>query len=184
VKEIQNPVLAVIDMQKGFLNKHSQHIVQNVDGLIRGCQEFTIPVVFTRFFNVAGSPYESLIGWDRIHSEPETEIVDELLPWAGDLIDKNFYTAITSEFVARIGRNGWKTIILCGIATESCVLKTAADTFELGLRPIVVSDACASDMGEASHLAGLLALESLIGEDQIMSTNELFECLADRDVTP
>lgn len=177
--EIKNLVLLVIDMQKGFVNEHSQHIVQNVEALIRGCHELTIPVVFSRFFNFAGSPYESLIGWDRIYTEPETEIVNELLPWVGELIDKNFYTAITSEFVKLISRSDWKTIVLCGIATESCVLKTAADTFELGLRPIVVSDACASDMGDASHLAGLLALESLIGKDQIMSINELFERLAD-----
>jgi nicotinamidase-related amidase len=179
VTEIQNPVLAVIDMQKGFLNEHSQHIVQNVDALIRGCQDLSIPVVFSRFFNVAGSPYESLIGWNRVHKEPETEIIDDLLPLVEALVDKSFYTAITPEFLARIGRNGWKTIVLCGLATESCVLKTAADTFELGLRPVVISDACASDMGEASHLAGLLVLESLIGKDQIMPMNELFECLAD-----
>lgn len=176
--EIQNPVLAVIDMQNGFLNKHSQHIVKKVDALIRGCHALNLPVVFSRFFNVAGSPYESLIGWDRVRTGPETEIVDELLPLMGNLIDKNFYTAMTSKFVALISRNDWKTIVLCGIATESCVLKTAADTFELGLRPIVISDACASDMGEASHAAGLLALESLIGKDQILSTNELFEYLA------
>jgi len=179
VAEIQNPVLLVIDMQKGFLNEHSEHIVQNVDALIRGCQELTIPVVFSRFFNVSGSPYETLIGWDRVNNEPETDIVDDLLPLVESLIDKSFYTAITPEFVARIKRNGWKTIVLCGIATESCVLKTAADAFEFGVRPVVISDACASDMGEASHLAGLLVLESLIGKDQIMSINELLGCLAD-----
>jgi nicotinamidase-related amidase len=181
VAEIQNPVLVVVDMQKGFINEHSEHIVKRVDALIRNCQEFRIPVVFSRFFNVEGSPFESLIGWDRLHGEPETEIVDELAPWVEDLIEKHFYTTITSEFIERTTRYDWKTIVLCGIATESCVLKTAADTFELGLRPIVISDACASDMGEASHLAGLVALESLIGKDQIMTTNELIElieCLA------
>lgn len=175
--EIQNPVLVVVDMQKGFINEHSVHIVQNVEALIHSCHEFPLPVVFSRFVNVAGSPFESLIGWDRFHTEPETEIVDELVPWVGDLIEKNFYTTITSEFVTRIRRCDWKTIVLCGIATESCVLKTAADTFELGLRPIVISDACASDMGEVSHLAGLVALESLIGKDQIMTANELLQRL-------
>jgi len=177
VAKIHNPVLTVIDMQKGFLNDHSSHIVRNVDGLIRYCQERLIPVVFTRFFNFAGSPYETLLGWNRVNEEPETNIIDDLLPLVEALIDKSSYTAVTSEFVARIERNDWKTIILCGIATESCVLKTAADIFELGLRPIVISNACASDVGEASHSAGLLALESLIGTDQIMSINELFECL-------
>lgn len=176
--EIQNPVLVVIDMQKGFFNDHSRHIVPNVDGLIRCCQNLLIPVVFSRFFNFAGSPYETIVGWNRVNNEPETDIVDELLPLVEALIDKSFYTAITSEFVARIERNGWKTIILCGIATESCVLKTAADAFELGLLPIVVSDACASDRGEEFHEAALKILPRLIGKDQIMTVNKLLEYLA------
>lgn len=175
--EIQNPVLAVIDMQKGFLNEHSSHIVQNVDTLIRSCQDLTVPVVFSQFFNFVGSPYETLIGWGQVHNEPATDIVDELLPLVDARIDKNFYTAITPEFVERIGRNDWKTIILCGIATESCVLKTAADAFELGLRPIVISDACASDRGAEFHEAALKILPRFIGKDQIMTANELTECL-------
>jgi nicotinamidase-related amidase len=181
VAEIQNPVLAVIDMQKGFINEHSGHIVENVDALARICQDLSIPIVFTRFFNLAGSQYETLIGWDRVHDEPETDIIDELLPLVEALIDKNFYTAITREFIELVQQNDWKTIILCGIATESCVLKTATDAFELGLRPIVISDACASDMGHNSHSAGLLVLKSLIGTNQIMTTNELLNSLSALD---
>jgi nicotinamidase-related amidase len=176
--EIQNPVLVVIDMQIGFLNEHSSHIVKSVNTLVGSCQSLSVPVVFSRFFNTAGSPYETLIGWDQVRCEPETGIIDELLPLVESLIDKNYYTVITPEFIERIARNDWKTVILSGIATESCVLKTAADAFELGLHPIVIADACASDMGEAWHLAGLLALESIIGKDQIVSSNELLECLA------
>lgn len=176
--EIQNPVLVVIDMQKGFISEHSKHIVPNIASLIRNCQNLSIPVVFTRFFNFVGSPYETLIGWSRVHNEPETDIIEDLLPLVGALIDKNFYTAVTPEFVDLMLRNSWKTIILCGIATESCVLKTAADIFELMLRPIVISDACASDMGPNSHLAGLLSLESLIGQDQIMTSHEFLNFLS------
>lgn len=176
--EILNPILVVIDMQKGFVNEYSSHIIENVDALIRGCKELSVPVVFTRFFNVFGSPYETLIGWERVYREPETDIVDELLPLVEALIDKNFYTALTPDFVELIQQNVWKTIILCGIATESCVLKTAADVFELGLRPIVISDACASDMGRNSHLAGLLSLESLIGQDQIMTSHDFLNSLS------
>jgi nicotinamidase-related amidase len=180
VSEIQNAVLLVIDMQKGFVNEHSNHVVRNVDNLIRACQGCSIPIVFTRFLNFAGSPYEKLIGWDRVSCEPETDIIDELIPYAESVIDKNFYSAIIPDLVKRIRQNDWKTMILCGIATESCVLKTAADAFELGLRPIVVSDATASDVSIESHLAGLLVLESLIGKDQITKIDELLRALRTR----
>lgn len=176
--EIQNPVLVVIDMQKGFLNEHSNHIIQNVSTLIRSCQGISMPIIFSRFFNVVGSPYERFIGWDRVHSEPETDIADELVHLAETLIDKSFYTVFTPEFINLVKENNWKTFILCGIATESCVLKTAIDAFELGFRPIVISDACASDMGANSHIAGLLVLENLIGRDQIMTSHHLLENLS------
>lgn len=178
--EIENPVLAVIDIQNGFRNKHTNHVIQNVDVLIRGCQHFLIPIVFTRFFNTVGSPYETLIGWDKVHSAPETDIVDEFFSFAETLIDKNFYSALTDDFKNLIEEHQWKTLVLCGIATESCVLITAADAFELGLRPIVISNACASDMGETSHLAGLLALQSLIGKNQIMTIHDFIAHINDR----
>jgi nicotinamidase-related amidase len=114
-----------------------------------------------------------LIGWDKVHRAPETDLVSGLLELTETLIDKNFYTALTAEFVTVIAENGWQTLLLCGIATESCVLKTAVDAFELGIRPIVVADACASDMGEESHLAGLLILENILGREQIMTSSQL-----------
>lgn len=175
--EIQNPVLAVIDMQKGFLNEHSNHIMQNVSALISSCQILLIPIIFSRFFNFVGSPYERFMGWGRARCEPETDIADELVHFAETLIDKSFYTALTPKFIELVKENNWETIILCGIATESCVLKTAIDAFELGFRPIVISDACASDMGPKAHMAGLLVLESLIGRDQIMTSHQLIENL-------
>lgn len=95
-------------------------------------------------------------------------------------IDKDFYSSFFTEFEKLVAENDWKTIILCGIATENCELMTAADAFELGLRPIVISDASLSDMGPNSNAAGLLALESLIGRAQIMSTHELIAQLGDR----
>ena len=177
--EIENPVLAVIDMQKGFVNQKSNHITERINKLIKECSGRTIPVVFSKFFNVSGSPYETLMGWNRIHNEVETDIVDELAPFVETLIDKNFYTSLTTQFLELVRKNDWKTILLCGVATESCVLKTAVDVFEAGLRPIVISDSCASDRGEEFHEAALKILPRFIGKDQIMSTNELLERLAD-----
>jgi nicotinamidase-related amidase len=171
--KIDDPVLVVLDMQNGFVNEHSRHVIQNVQSLVRDCRSREVLVVFTRFFNSIGSPFERMIGWDKVHSAPETDLVIEFLELSEIMIDKNFYTALTPEFVTMIADNGWQTLLLCGIATESCVLKTAVDAFELGIRPIVVADACASDMGEESHQAGLLVLENLLGHEQIMTSSQL-----------
>jgi len=60
-------------------------------------------------------------------------------------------------------------LVLCGIATDGCVLKTAVDAFERGIEPVVVVDACASHAGNAVHEAGLLLLGRFIGAGQLRS---------------
>jgi nicotinamidase-related amidase len=53
------------------------------------------------------------------------------------------------------------------------VLKTAVDAFEKGFRPVVITDACASNLGADMHAKGLDVLEVLIGRKQL-STAEQF----------
>ena len=90
----------------------------------------------------------------------------------GHIVDKEFYSAFTDDFEHLLNRYGWKTLILCGVATESCVMKTAVDAFERNLTPVVVSDACASHAGDEVHNAGLMILGRFIGKDQLVTTAE------------
>jgi nicotinamidase-related amidase len=60
-------------------------------------------------------------------------------------------------------------LVLCGIATDGCVLKSAVDAFERGIEPVVVTDACASHAGREIHEAGLLLLARFIGPGQLKS---------------
>ena len=168
----EKSVLLVIDMQNGFLEEKSRHVIPNVVTLVTECQHRSITTVFTRFHNREGSPYETLIGWQRLRSEEETNIAGELSIFSAQIIDKNFYSAFTDDFEQMLKQNGWKTLILCGVDTESCVMKTAVDAFERNLTPIVVSDACASHAGVDVHNAGLMILERFIGKDQLVTTAE------------
>ena len=171
----ENPVLVVIDMQNGFLEEKSRYVISNVVALATECQQRSIPIVFTRFHNRDGSPYESLIGWRRMRTEIETSITEELAVFSGQIIDKDFYSAFTTDFEQLLNENDWKTLILCGVDTESCVMKTAVDAFERNLTPVVISDACASHAGVDVHEAGLMILGRFIGKDQLVTTAEFFQ---------
>lgn len=175
--EIKDTVLVVIDMQKGFLNDDSDFVIPRVVDLIKEFRERSMPVIFTRFLNVVGSPYENLIGWKGLIKDEEIDLAEEIQPYADIVINKNFYTSLTDEFCELAEKRDWKTFVICGVSTESCVLKTAVDIFENNLVPIVVADACASDSGEAHHEAGLLILTTLIGRSQIVSTSDLLSGL-------
>lgn len=168
----EKPVLLVIDMQNGFLGEKSHYIIPNVVTLATECQRRSIPLVFTRFHNREGSPFETLIGWRRLRTEIETNITEELSDFSGQVIDKDFYSAFTTDFEQLLNENGWNTLILCGVATESCVMKTAVDAFERKLTPVVISDASASHAGVDVHNAGLMILGRFIGKDQLVTTAE------------
>src|SRR3712207_1088917 len=104
------PPLVVIDMENGFLGSSSRHIIPPVASLVEQWRNFQLPVVFTRFINLPGGQYERLIGWKRLQASPETDICPELREAADQstIIDKNFYSAFTDEFVRLQHENRWE----------------------------------------------------------------------------
>jgi nicotinamidase-related amidase len=173
-----NSVLLVVDMQKGFLSEHSSHILPNVIRLVDECSIRQIPLVCSKFVNTPDSQFVKLLDWHELSSAPEIDISDELNLFERTEITKNFYTSITATMKELIRVNNWQTILVCGVSTESCVLKTAVDAFELGLRPVIVSDACASDLSDEAHRAGLHVLEIMIGSKQIVTMKELWNLMS------
>ncbi|MFJ5780036.1 isochorismatase family protein [Streptomyces sp. NPDC093094] len=131
----------------------------------RGCQ-----------FNYPDSPYERFFQWHRLQEPPETDVVPELgeaATHAHAVVDKTGYTLLTPEAAELIHRAGWTDLVFCGIATESCGLKSAADAFECGYAPWIVTDACASDAGPDVHDAGLLVARRLIGTGQLVTSDRV-----------
>jgi nicotinamidase-related amidase len=169
-------VLVVIDMQNGFLNGNSRHVVAPVTALVDRWSSSGRPVVYTRYVNHEGSPFERLMHWTRLREAPETDLAPELrsrVPHARAVIDKPAYSWFTPEAIALTAAEGWTDLVFCGVATESCVLKSAADAFERGFTPWIVTDACASDAGRQVHDAGLRVARRLIGSGQLVSSEQL-----------
>lgn len=178
--DIGSAALVVIDMQNGFVNHHSGHAVPAVSDLTAQWTAVGRPVIFTRYFNYPGSSYERFFQWHRLQEQPETDIVPELAEAAAhahEVIDKTGYTLFTPEADGLIRQAGWTDLVFCGIATESCVLKSAADAFERGYAPWIVTDACATDAGPDVHDAGLVVARRLIGSSQLVTTDHVVEQL-------
>jgi nicotinamidase-related amidase len=53
------------------------------------------------------------------------------------------------------------------------VLKTAVDTFEHGLTPWLIADACASNGGDRMHKTGLRLARRFIGSKHIINASDL-----------
>lgn len=170
-------VLVVVDVQNGFIRGASGAVVPVIAGLVARWQAAGGDVVFTRYLNYRGSPFERLINWSECMESPQTDIVAELQPYvqkATSVIDKKGYGLFADPVgAALVAERGWRDIYVCGIATESCVLATALGAFELDLTPWVVEDASASHAGQHVHDAGILVTRRFIGEGQIIKAADI-----------
>ena len=159
--------LLVVDVQRGFLNRFTNHVPTRIARLIeRGNHD---PILFTRFVNVAGGPYHRFLDWHACEHPPETDLAPELARWAAPdrVFTKRGYTGISDALASclRDLRPGGVTVV--GIDTDMCVLKVVMDVFDLGIKPTVLVDCCASTAGLQAHLAGLAVLARNVGADQL-----------------
>lgn len=168
--------LIVIDAQNGFISDHSRPVIPAIASLVQRWQAAGGDVVFTRYLNYAGSPYERLIRWSKLKNSPEIDIVPELLPLASKataIVDKTIYSFFNDEGETLVREHGWSELYVCGLDTESCVLKTVVDAFERDLTPRLIRDASASHAGQTAHDAGILVASRFIGSDQIITMSDI-----------
>lgn len=167
--------LVVVDVQNGFVRSESTHVVPAIVDLVARWQAVGGKTIFTRYLNYQDSPFERIIGWRRMRDVPETELIAGLMPYLGgqDVIDKTIYSLFTEKGEALVTEHGWTDLVICGIATESCVCKTAVDAFERNITPWVVTDASASHAGQEAHDAGLLVTGRFIGHNQLVTAEHV-----------
>ncbi|SHM56014.1 Nicotinamidase-related amidase [Chitinophaga jiangningensis] len=169
--------LLVVDMQQGFVKPPCERIISPIISLIKHFTAAHRPVAFTQFINPAYSNFEQLMQWQKLRHSAETDIIPVLQPLATNIFVKHQYSAFTPAFEYFLQQHRVQKLYLCGIATESCVLKSAMDAFERGLHPVVVQDAVYSHASDAHHAAGLLVLARNIGETQLVTVSDTLQSL-------
>lgn len=180
--ELSKTALIVVDVQNGFVTVDSAPVVPVIVNVVRRWQAAGGYTIFTRYYNYPDSPFERLIGWYGLHGSPETDFVDRLAPFLSDakahVIDKTVYTALTDECRQLIADQGFTDLLICGIATDGCVLKTTLDAFEAGYTPWLLADACASNASRVPpqevHNSALVLASRLVGAGQVIKSGDAF----------
>jgi nicotinamidase-related amidase len=174
--DLDHAVLAVIDMQNGFTTRHTGPAVAATAATVRSWTGSGRPVVFSRYHNEPDSFFEHLLDWHEVYGPPDTDIVADLAGLAADaeaVIDKTGYTIFTPEFEDLAAREKWTAMVLCGLDTDTCVLKSAVDAFERGIVPWVLADATMCHGGRRKHEAGLRQIGRLIGAGQLIGAADV-----------
>jgi nicotinamidase-related amidase len=159
--------LLVVDVQKGFVNEFTRHIPARIARLIE--RDRPDPILFTRFVNTPESPYSRFLDWTDCSDPPETDLAPEVTGFArmDRLFAKPGFAGISDELRDFLTARKFEEITVVGIDTDMCVLKIALDIFDLGVKPVVLTDCCASTGGLQAHLAGLAVLARNIGAAQL-----------------
>ncbi len=166
-------LLLIVDVQNGFVNNQTEHVINPINLLIKQWESFNASIVFSRFINPENGPWERFRDWHECKSEPDILLHPKLNNGNNLIIEKFTSSAWGDDLVQLCANQKLDMVMLCGIDTNECVLATAIDIFDAGLRPVVVRDACASASGESFHDAALMLLERLIGQDQIIESADL-----------
>lgn len=148
-------LLAVIDVQPGFLTKLPQAVadetVDRIRWLTQAAVALDVPVLVT----------EEAVSVNGTTVEP----VQSALPEGNSGMDKlHFGLAEQPDLLARIQEAACRTVVVCGLETDVCVVQSALGLLSRGYDVAVAVDAVASpgtghELGLARmHEAGVAAI--------------------------
>ena len=158
---MSDPLLGVIDMQRVFGDADSpwatpgfDEIVEPIDTLVAA---FGDRVVFTRFlvperWDGSWTPYYET--WREVTLPEHRDWFDLVAPWHSRgvrTLDRTTFSKWGPQLEALVGPG--KELVLCGVATDCCVISTALPAADAGMFVRVVSDACRGVSDEAQERA-------------------------------
>ena len=179
--------LLVYDMQMGIARqiKGSEAVVANVGRVLKAAREARVRIFFTRHMSL---PLELMgafqlrmaMAWQRVEEpgqvkpwflrdSPNFQIVPELTPLPSEAIfDKITMSAFEGTPLNIALRDcGVAAVAVAGIALEVGIEPTVRHAIDLGLIPLIISDACGSGNPDAARRS----LESLAFEGNTLVTD-------------
>ena len=161
-----NKILIVIDVQKYFLNEETEPIVKKIQSFLQEKSKEFSAIFFTVFKNDPASPLWKISGWKECKDSPDTDICDEVKEFINDknLFYKNNLSAYKVPAIQNwLKENADSEVYLCGFDTDSCILATAYDLFDHGIKPIVLENLTGSTSTENLHNPAIQMVKRNIG---------------------
>jgi nicotinamidase-related amidase len=159
--------LFVVDPQVQFSNDHSAHIRPGIEALIPRYEY----LIVSRLVPDPGGPIERFKRWRPARpGAPGFEFCinwKPLPPGRELLVEKTLFSAFGGHVRSWVMDRGINEIHVVGGDTDLCVLRTAADIMEAGIRPVVIGSLCASYAGEPLHSHALIQMKRMLGKAQV-----------------
>ncbi len=152
--------LVIIDVQNYFVNKHTRNLPKKIGNFVQKNKSKFNYVIFTKVVNKPDSNFVRQLRWKKCFKSPQIDIHPSLRKFAVNVFEKTSYSAFKSKsFINFLQMNKIKELYICGTDTESCVLATALEAFDLGYKVKVLKNLCGSHLGEIFHKAGITTIQ-------------------------
>lgn len=173
------PLLVVVDMQRVFGDPASPWATPGFDELTEPIEAlvaaFGDRFVFTRFVlpdRIEGSwkPYYET--WAEVTRPERSEWFALAEPWGSEglaTLDKPVFGKWGAELEALAGEE--RTLVLCGVATDCCVVATAIGAADAGMYVRVVADACRG-IDEAAHARAIGLMAGFVPHIEVTTVDE------------
>lgn len=161
--------LVIIDPQIGFDHETIHHIYPKILDL---ASNFEGKIVIFKFVNQPGSNFVKQLNWDRMMEGDETDLLPGFDQLDATVFTHSTYNCMTPEFSAFIAKQGIDTLYFSGVFTDICILITAMESFDRGLRTFVIKDLIETMHGQQVHEASLYSLDSAIGRRFLVSSTQ------------
>lgn len=159
IRTMQN-ALIVIDVQQGFMNKHTESLPQKIaDHIRKNDYDF---IVFTTFLNEIDSNFRKILDWHGNSANECLFIPDELRDIADEnlIVSKSTYSIFGSPKLEEfLTQKEISHLFLCGIDLDGCVLASAFHAFDKGFNVVVLPELSRSSAGEALDKAAWIIIE-------------------------
>ncbi len=178
------PLLVVVDMQHVFADADSPWAVPGFGSIVprieRLAEAFGDRVVFTRFVPFDQPPGPGVwADYYALHPfflEPQaralSDLVEPFRSWDAPTLAMPTFSKHGPRLNALVGPE--RTIVLCGVTTDCCVISTALASADAGVKVRVVGDACAGVTSE-SHDAALVVMRGYEGHIAIIGVEQELE---------
>ena len=159
---MSNILFLIIDMQNGFINNFTEHLVEKIHDFQTGIADHVI-TVGTRYVNHEHTACYVFEGWKScMAGSEEAEIVPELRGCMERVFDKDKYSCWNDEMKAFVRDNEIEKIYFAGVNTGCCVLHSAMDCYNDLVDCAVIEDLCGSTSGTEELRRRLLSCEAVL----------------------
>ena len=166
--------LIIIDMQKGFINENTEHLIDKIEEFaIKGNFHY---IIGTRYINSELTACYKFEGWkDCMLGSEESHIVTKLSRICDEVVDKNKYSCWNEDFKDILKEEEIDQLVFVGVNTGCCVLASVLNAYDDVYDVVVIKDLCGSTNGLDAHIRGLQVLEDCITKERVITSKEYLQ---------